>query len=290
MKHGNPQVISSAFDKTKKSEGSADIWNLIWNKLKDSNQSDKCLFTLNTPMTLYQFWQKAYATDLLILLRNSNYVDFLELGAGRATTSMYLNQSGKNNITLIDLSEQAKMTAVENFAAYNLSFNNYLLTDVRQTGLNEETFDCIYNIGLLEHFDQPLDVLRESYRLLRKGGMIFMPVFPDYQSGHSRLLRFFLNPVSLFLKLFRKKNENEMIRTVHNRKYYEDLCHQAGFVDIQCCPYNQFPKIIRSGWYERNIILRLYKWYYAVKQKKEKDIILKTNAFCGSAILVLAYK
>ena len=62
-------------------------------------------------------------------------------------------------------------------------------------------FDCIYNIGLLEHFENPAPTMEEAFRLLKPGGLIFMPIVPAMPYRKSIFARLLFNPVSLVKKI-----------------------------------------------------------------------------------------
>lgn len=272
-------------------EGSSKVWNSIWERM-NKKFPKACLFTRGKTKTIYEFWQRAYAKDLQFLINDKGYKDFLELGAGRGTTSMYLNDAGYNQITLIDLSAEARNIAITNFKTFQLSFKDYILADVRKTPFSDESFDCVYNIGLLEHFEQPEEVLKEAYRLLRSGGLIFMPIFPDSKSPHCYLVRLLFNPLSYLKVIFKGKTNRElnMIRTKLSIEDYSMVCRSLGFGKVECLYYNPFPKIVRDGWYENVIVLKVYKWVHFLRQLSGRKLKFQTSSFFGSAYLLVAYK
>lgn len=286
------QGSGSTFQKDLPLEGSVKIWSALWTRIISKKISRECLFSDGPTRNIYEFWQRAYAKDLLKLIQNRNYNDFLELGAGRGTTSMYLSNAGIHQITLLDLSEEAKRLAYSNFEKFQLHFKDFVLADVRKTPFPDESFDCIYNIGLLEHFENPGEVLKEAFRLLRKEGLIFMPVFPDITSPHSFLLRLIFNPLSYIKRIFKTNTalEDSMIRTKRTLDSYEAICKKMGFRTVECLYYNPFPKIVRDGWYENYIILNLFKIIYKLRNIPPRKLQLRTNSFFGSAYLVIAYK
>ena len=52
----------------------------------------------------------------------------------------------------------------------------FVIADVRKTPFKNNTFDLIYHFGLIEHFDDFLPILKENYRILKKGGKIILTV------------------------------------------------------------------------------------------------------------------
>lgn len=139
---------------------------------------------------------EAYASDLISLIKERNYTSFLELGAGKGTTSMYLIDAGYQDITLVDLSKEGEKLVTLVFNNYGFGKPNYIIADAENTPLKSKHYDCIYNIGLLEHFENPKPTLVESFRLLKSKGLIFMPIVPYQPYYKSLLCRLFFNPMS----------------------------------------------------------------------------------------------
>ncbi len=136
--------------KTSTTQGSSGQWNDIWNEYAGKGNEMKKLFTRGTPSTIYQFWQRAYFEDFIQLIGDKRDGKFLELGSGRGTTSLYLADSGIKDITLVDLSEQALSQAEANFEFENVPPPKTVLANAEDTKLPSNSFDFIYNIGVLD--------------------------------------------------------------------------------------------------------------------------------------------
>jgi SAM-dependent methyltransferase len=173
-------------------------WNAIWSRIAPQRQS--VLYTPEPPKTLMQLWQRAYFDDLWALASHAPDARFLELGSGRGTTSMYVASRGRE-VTLVDLAPAGLELAARNFSAFGLRAPILHLADARDTRLDAERYDCVYNIGLLEHFDDPLPVLREALRLLKPGGLLFMVVIPERSPWCALPVRVTLNPVGTGARL-----------------------------------------------------------------------------------------
>lgn len=272
--------------------GCASQWGGIWHQLQRVRSNDSCLFTRNQPGTLYQFWQRAYARDLISFAQRHGCESFLELGCGRATTSMYLADKGYRNISLVDLSRDAHRLAASNFNQMGLRLPPFILADVRSSGLPSGSFDCIYNIGLLEHFDDPAEVLHETYRLLKPGGVVFMPIFPERTPTLAFFLRCALNPLSFARRWWRgvAPDEHHIKRTIAPCTHYENLCIDTGFSWSECMHYNPFPKVVRDSFYERKVVLSFYRTAEWIRNWKSRDFSFRTNAFSSVGYLLIAGK
>lgn len=277
-----------------KDKGSFEGWNEVWKSENDKAQINP-YFDRGEPKTINSFWQQGYARDLLNLIKDKGYTKFCELGSGRGTTSMYLSDAGYEDITMVDLADQGFEVAKISFPHYNLKAPKMVLANVENTGLDSESFDCIYNIGLLEHFEDPSLTLKEAYRLLKPGGMIFMPIVPTMPLRKTYLLRLFFNPISLvkiMLKpLFKGKTQesSNILRTNYNEIFYKDICIKLGFSGIRCIPYNPYFLVNSNFAFSNNVVLPLYKSYYKLFKYKGEIAFETPKPFC-SCYLLIAYK
>jgi len=237
----------------KKIQGSHQEWDTIWDKNMEGGQKREvfCQFTRDTPKTIYEFWQKCYFEDLSELIKGKNYTRFLELGAGKGTTSMYLSDSGFEDITMVDLSDAGFKLATENCQREGVTPPKMMIADCENTGLPSEAYDCIYNIGLLEHFEDPAPTLCETYRLLKSGGMVFMPIVPTQPFSHSIAARVKYHPISIpkyYIKTLlgknKKKQLNGMVRTNYQADFYLKICKEIGFNQLKCIPYNPYWMVV----------------------------------------------
>jgi ubiquinone/menaquinone biosynthesis C-methylase UbiE len=274
-------------------QGNPDLWDEIWRSAPDAN---RILFTRDEPANYHQFVQRCYFEDLHSLIdENCEKRRFLELGSGRATTSMYLADKGLN-VTLVDLSSHGLNLAISNFRSNNLAAPTCVITDVQKTGLKSESFDYIYNIGLLEHFIDPLPTLQESFRLLTKGGLLFSVIV----GAMSRRKKYFLTLVyspwkapfsfakGIMKYLIKRPKPNagsDMIRTDYSCEKYIQWAEESGFREVKCIPYNPYQPIPAT--YISDISLRLYKRIHGLKNGPLK---LKTLSCFSRAQLLVAKK
>jgi SAM-dependent methyltransferase len=149
------------------------LWDTAW--LPDRIQK----FTRGTPRNIHAFRHRCYFEDLWPLIeRSGGRGRYLEIGAGRGTTSMYLASRGCD-VTLLDYSPTGLEVARRNFAREGLPAPHTIVADARRTGLPEAAYDCVYSIGLFEHIDNPRPVLDEILRVLKPSGYLFTVVIPQ---------------------------------------------------------------------------------------------------------------
>jgi len=280
-------------------EGSHKEWNSIWTDFKDEQSTDprRNLFTTEEPTNIYAFWQKAYAIDLLELIKNKSYERFLELGSGRGTTTMYLANAGYEDLTMLDLAEDGFRIASQNFPQTGLKVPKMILADCTKTGLDADQYDCIYNIGLLEHFNDVNPCMSEVYRLLKNDGMVFMPIVPKMPFSQSLHYRLKYNPMSA-LKYYAKKvlkpgsmNSNpDMIRTEHKEDYYTKVCQEIGFKDVKCIHYNPYWLVDDHIEIEKSPSLKQYLKTYNQSRKEKHAPFLETTKNKALCYLLTATK
>ena len=173
--------------------GSWRQWDRIW---KNSIGTDEeCLYVRGRPRRRRQLVMQCYFDDLWSLCGpNPESMKFLELGAGRGTISMYITAKGAD-VSLVDMSSDGLELAKKHFQLSGLSVPRTMVADATATNLSGSQYDCIFNIGLLEHFIDPLPLLRESVRLLRPGGLLFQVIVPKVPVSRAWPIQFTLNPL-----------------------------------------------------------------------------------------------
>jgi ubiquinone/menaquinone biosynthesis C-methylase UbiE len=290
---------------TLRESGDWEQWDQVWRQLR-ADDGHQVLYTLNTPNTLFEFWQRGYADDIWHAVETLGQgARFLELGSGRGTTSMYLAR-WKLDVTLVDLSREGLELACENFKKNGLAQPHTYLADARDTGLPPATFDCIYNIGLLEHFVDPLPVLAESLRLLKPGGYLFMVIVPEGTPWRSLPIRLLFNPLTtvsggvaaLGRRLVQRAQPSanattaprRMVRTAYPRAQYIRWMHDLGETNVECVPYNPYFSLYRSAFLEHLITLPLYRAHLGLKRKLGAYPLLEVHSPFASCHLLTCRK
>ena len=102
----------------------------------------------------------------------------LEIGCGRGSLSCYFSDAAYD-CTLVDLSENVINVAKEIFNKNELKAN-FMVGDANNLDIPDNSFDIIYSIGLLEHFEEIETPLKEQIRVLDNGGIWFGYIVPEY--------------------------------------------------------------------------------------------------------------
>jgi len=99
----------------------------------------------------------------------------LEVGVGSGTTSSYLAENGAS-VTGIDISLPALRNAQRRGATFAIVGG-----DCCALPFADSSFDVVLHQGVLEHFRDPLPILREQRRVLKDGGSLLVDVPQRYQ-------------------------------------------------------------------------------------------------------------
>lgn len=106
----------------------------------------------------------------------------LELGCG--TSTLFISLAGEvKKIVGLDISEAAVELSRKNAKLLGVKNTEFVLGDCRSIPYENE-FDLVWSNGLLEHFDDPLEIARQHYKAVRPGGVALMSV-PYYYSYHN---------------------------------------------------------------------------------------------------------
>ncbi len=105
----------------------------------------------------------------------------LDIGCGAAGKSLYYASLGAEKVYGIDIVEayaaQSAALAEEKGLADRFEFR---LCDAGDTGFPDDFFDTIIMNDSMEHVAEPERVLRECWRVLKKGGRLFVNFCPYY--------------------------------------------------------------------------------------------------------------
>lgn len=105
-------------------------------------------------------------------------VKILEVGAGSGSDLVFLAQKGAY-CTALDYSKEA-LEVCRKLTKSNGVKVKTVKADCRKMPFDDNSFDLVFSVGLLEHFKNPLPILREQIRVVKKGGRILIDVPQKY--------------------------------------------------------------------------------------------------------------
>ncbi len=101
----------------------------------------------------------------------------LEVGCGRGSLSSYFAANGWD-ATLLDSSPDVIEIAKKIFSTNGHS-GQFIVGDALDLPFDDESFDVVASIGLLEHFEEPGRTLDEQWRMLKPGGWLLCYIVPE---------------------------------------------------------------------------------------------------------------
>jgi ubiquinone/menaquinone biosynthesis C-methylase UbiE len=100
----------------------------------------------------------------------------LELGCGTAIDlNIIADENPEVHCFGSDISDKSIHLSIKISKLFNNSIQ-YFLADARSLPVHGSSFDLVFSQGLVEHFKEPLDIVREQARILRDGGILIINV------------------------------------------------------------------------------------------------------------------
>jgi SAM-dependent methyltransferase len=184
---------------------------------------------------------------------------FLEAGCGLAANALNLAERGVE-VAGIDLSANALTSAREEFVRRGLE-GEFVHGDVRQIPFPDESFDFVYAGGVVEHFLETEQSIREMVRVLRNGGRLLITVpaltlaYPYlFLRGNVPAVRGVENVIAaIHFRLLRGRLARFGYERSFRRSRVRDLVVAAGLRDVEVgrfdtyLPLLQLPRPLRSA-------------------------------------------
>lgn len=180
------------------------------------------------------FWYYRFIKNIV---GEKNYRTGLELGCGRGTMSLYLNQYEGFEVSMIDISPDSIATAKRIFDAVGAS-GTFVVGAAESLPFSDESFDVVYSIGLLEHLPDHKTAMKESHRVLRPGGVMISLNIPAKRSVQ------ILN--DWYKKVLGRFTGKKYVRSDYYRNSdtpaaYARTAVEAGFQNVYTVNVNPFP-------------------------------------------------
>lgn len=198
-------------------------WDVFWSKEKKNK-------------TIHKF-QFEKMRRVLGSLKNKKV---LEVGAGSGIDLLYLAKKYKIRAFYLDFSGKALEKFKKRMRKCSLKCK-IIKADLRKIPYPDNYFDIVFSNGVLEHFKNPLKVILEQKRVLRKGGLLVIGV--PYKYTLYTLKKLILISLNKWYAGW---------ETQFTRKELQNLIQKAGMkctdVYYDCHPRKYLPKILQRTW------------------------------------------
>jgi 2-polyprenyl-3-methyl-5-hydroxy-6-metoxy-1,4-benzoquinol methylase len=105
----------------------------------------------------------------------------LEIGCAKGKYLIYFAKEFGYEVYGTDYSEKGAVLAQENLKKAGVA-GTTLCQDIFQTTFQDNYFDIVYSMGLIEHFKNPADVIDAHIKLLKNGGTLIITI-PNLRSS-----------------------------------------------------------------------------------------------------------
>ena len=231
----------------------------------DNKQGDSASFDANwknREESLYTHWTRGEVENQIQLAFRNHWTLFselmeeekdynggkrvLEIGCGRGSLSCYFSDAGFD-CNLVDLSAIVLDVAQGIFEKNNLKAK-FTVGDANNLDIPDNSFDVIYSIGLLEHFEDIETPLKEQIRVLDKGGIWFGYIVPKYTDNVQKDYEW----INDILKGYHKQNNQTVVqkeavyRSDFGSERYVPILENLGLKNIQVSGAYPLPMISHS--------------------------------------------
>lgn len=148
---------------------SKEVWNEYYSK---KSSVSKFIEYVNE-----KYFSRVFENNLMSVVGDVKRLYILEAACGSGILSMRLAKKGAR-VVLLDISENALKIAFENLEKH-YARGSVLKADILRMPMHCGSFDVVWNQGVIEHFDEPVDVVSEMLRMTKRRGylVIFVPAF-----------------------------------------------------------------------------------------------------------------
>lgn len=168
-------------------EGSVEAFQSNWSQRKEAQFNHWC--PNKSPKNQIQLAFLSHFEVFNNLMKNSHSQGkkSLEVGCGRGSLSSHF-ASDNWDVHLLDASEKVIETAQSVFKQ-NGHPGNFYVGDARDLPFEDNTYDSVSSIGLLEHFEDVQKVMEEQWRVLKPKGWFFGYIVPEKPDNVQKYFR-----------------------------------------------------------------------------------------------------
>ncbi len=197
------------------------------------------------------------------ILKDRPMQNCLEVGCGRGSLSSYFADNGVE-CTLLDTSASILETAEKVFDA-----NGHKATFVEGNALDmpfdDNSFDVVASIGLLEHFEDIKSPIHEQIRVLRPGGTFFGYIVPERPENVQKNYNWINKILKFFAKVFVSEEnapppKTDIFRSDFGSERYLPVLEGQPVTDIEVCGMYPLPMVSHSPEFPFSLLPKPLEW------------------------------
>jgi ubiquinone/menaquinone biosynthesis C-methylase UbiE len=231
----------------------------------------------NRPELLYNHWCKGEPQNQIQLafyqhhdlfkhlLNKKGKIKMLEVGCGRGSLSSFFAEE-KNQCYLLDTSESV-ISRAKNIFKKNNHEAKFFVEDATKTSFPDNSFDFVVSIGLLEHFENIDDIIKEQYRILTKDGVLINYIVPENKNNIQKDYNWINDILNVYYdnsELSKEIIKDEVFRSDADSEVYIESYKKNGFNDI-----------FSSGVYPLPMISHSIEFPFSLMDSKAEKLIVR---------------
>ncbi len=157
-----------------------EVYDKRWKKSIGTQDDDILVFEKPKRQVefFYLLYNKFIADVIQSEFKEPKNIQLLELGCGRATSSIYQAITLGVSVHPTDYSDIALDVAKRNLKKYGVVAEPEK-ADVYELPYEDNIFDVVISLGVMEHITHPLKAYQEMYRVLKPGGIALSMNVPE---------------------------------------------------------------------------------------------------------------
>ncbi|EMR73872.1 methylase involved in ubiquinone/menaquinone biosynthesis [Thaumarchaeota archaeon SCGC AB-539-E09] len=200
------------------------IWDDFWKKQSSSGELIPTIIR----------WGRYYFSLIYVKFIRKHYIgsSILETGCGSAESTLLFARDNENikDIVLLDFSSQSIKVSRKKSMTYGIA-PHCILGDIFFIPLKHSSLDFVWNLGLLEHFDNPIPIIREMVRVSREGGRV-VGIVP-YKYAPIIFMAFLLKPFTRLTKGYDTFQTWEEAKQLWSPREYIQKFKEAGLKRVK---------------------------------------------------------
>jgi 2-polyprenyl-3-methyl-5-hydroxy-6-metoxy-1,4-benzoquinol methylase len=218
---------------------------------------------------------------------NEGYRTLIEVGAGSSAWLPFLAKEYNLMVSGLDYSEPGCRICEENLKILGIDYDEIICEDVFKWQSGKK-YDIIISLGVIEHFENPGEILNIISHHLNENGLI-ITVVPNLLGISGRLTRIFLPEVHLIHKIISKN----LLRELHESCGYATLKNDyTGIFYPMIIPWSVKTDgfFLKKGTVRRRITLKILELINAAVTKTLRTFRVNVSSYYFSPFVIYAGK